>query len=72
MTLPVERTRAVLRAEKAIIELMPYVIKASKGGSYVRIEPDVLLLFHGVLKHYPTAVDLDFSADLAPDIWGKP
>jgi hypothetical protein len=71
MTLPHERTRAVMRADRAIQELLPYVLRAERGAKHVRVPREVLRLFYRLLKHYPTGYDLELSAIKCPKVWGR-
>ena len=60
MTLPVERTRALLKAEALLKGL------AGHGPTYSRAEARELA--RSALRHFPTAYDIDRLAELAHDI----
>lgn len=65
MTLPDERTRAVLMAEEFLLDLLdakktpkvPFAIR--KRASYV-------------IKHFPRRYDLVEAADKSPNVFAKP
>ncbi len=68
MTLPDERTRAVLRMERAATQLLPYSV--GMGNAEARVPRALLLELLGALRHYPTRYDLDRSAEALPAVWG--
>lgn len=64
MTLPNEKTRAVLAAQTFLRDLLdpkktPKVPKTIRRRAYA------------VLKHFPGSYDLLASAEVLPKIWGK-
>ena len=72
MTLPTERTQAVLNTEKRIQNLREYVSAPGvEYGSIIMVRAsDIIELIRG-LKHYPTGYDLEISHEKCPEIWGK-
>lgn len=69
MTLPDQRTRAVLSLSDQVLALMPYLRGTGPGALVPR---GVLQDLLRTLRHYPTTYDLARSAEAAPDIWAKP
>lgn len=64
MTMPAERTRAVIYAQDFLLALLdpkktPRVPKAIRDRAY------------RLLKHYPNKYYLQTTAEKLPDIWGK-
>lgn len=66
MTLPNERTRAVVELGKAVQDLAPYLHGKSET---VRVPREALRSLHGWLRHYPTTVDLTATARVLPHLW---
>lgn len=64
MTIPVERTRAVLRTRNFLLDLLDP--KATP-----RVSREVRDQARRCLYHYPFSTDLARSADLLPQIWGR-
>lgn len=64
VTTPVERTRAVMAAERFLGRLVRREIKGVPKA--VREEAN------RILRHYPSQYDLEVSAERAPDRWGRP
>ncbi len=64
MTLPVERTRAVMLVEQEARRL-----HRAYAGNMVLIPKDEWLDFMRLFRHYPTAFDLSESARKCPEIW---
>jgi len=60
MTLPVERTRALLKAEKLLRDLV------CSCSAYSRAE--LRTLAGSALRHYPTTYDIEQLAEAAPDV----
>jgi hypothetical protein len=60
MTLPVERTRALLKTEALLKDLLSY------ERSYSRAELRVMA--GSALRHYPTTYDIERLAEVAPDV----
>lgn len=64
MTIPYERTLAVLRTRKLLSDL-------ASGSS--ALDAQSLKSYAGsLLKHYPGLTDLSISSAQVPEIWGKP
>ncbi|MFD1558830.1 BPSL0761 family protein [Paraburkholderia silviterrae] len=62
MTIPYERTLAVLRARELLMEL-------ARADD---IDPDVLCReAAAILKHFPTLSDVDAAAAKAPSVFAK-
>lgn len=64
MTLPNERTRAVLNAQRFLRDLLdpkktPRVPKTVRKGAY------------WVLRHFPGSFDMEQASKKAPDVFGK-
>ncbi|MGU7778678.1 BPSL0761 family protein [Burkholderia sp. PU8-34] len=64
MTIPIERTRAVLRTRQFLEELTSATSSADLSGVRLRAE--------SLLRHYPTVSDLSLSATALPLIWADP
>lgn len=67
MTLPIERTWAVLNTQHRILELTKYTHGKSETMLIPREQLRQLVLG---LKHYPSKFDMNEAANLAPDIFG--
>ena len=65
MTIPAERTRAVLSAGQFLFDLLD-------TKKTPRVPRDIRQRASRILRHYPGVVDMQFSSELASDIWGKP
>lgn len=66
MTVPHERTRAVLELAKEVQLLAPYM---HGKGATVRIPRESLTRLHGWLRHYPSPCEITMTADKCPDLW---
>lgn len=66
MTLPIERTRAVIELAKEVRALAPYVYGK---GETVRMPRELLRRLHAWLRHYPEPSELTVTAKLAPHLW---
>lgn len=66
MTLPQERTRAVIELAKEIQALGPYTHGKSE---HVRVPREALRRLLGWLRHYPMPVELTMTAEAAPHLW---
>lgn len=62
MTLPPERTRAVLQMEEAVRRVL-------RDGGDVNRHRQALAV---ALRHYPTRLDMERAAEQAPEIFGPP
>jgi len=68
VTLPNERTRAVLGMEQAVKALAPY----ATGRTWcARVPRDLIRELQHWLKHYPTCYDISITAERAPDLWAQ-
>ena len=67
MTLPVERTRAVLAIEREARDLHNTYYRAANKA--VRVPVEEWEQFMRLFRHYPTAFDLAESARKCPEIW---
>lgn len=66
MTLPHERTRAVLHTAEFLTRISsPY------GGGIKGIPSDVRREARALMRHYPTFTDLRMAANTAPEVFGK-
>jgi hypothetical protein len=63
MTLPDERYRAVMWANKFLTEL------ASDRKKYPRIPKEVRSQAWSILRHYPSSWDMERAAKAAPDVF---
>jgi len=63
MTMPDERTRSVLQARE-FLENLRSPMKTPRVPQHVRDEARRLL------RHYPSAGDLDWASEGAPWLWG--
>lgn len=68
MTIPIERSHAVVQMGDAAAALVPY---AHRRGESVSVPARLLADLVRSLRHYPTTLDIDLSSDQAPDIWGR-
>ncbi|WP_093646997.1 BPSL0761 family protein [Paraburkholderia aspalathi] len=64
MTLPCERTRAVIGARQLLIDLAAAPDNADLEKFRV--------LSRRLLRHFPELIDLHLSAGFAPSIWADP
>ncbi|WP_408445318.1 BPSL0761 family protein [Paraburkholderia sediminicola] len=64
MTLPYERTRAVLGAQELLTQMA--CAQEDVDLNVLRKRARVLL------RHFPERVHLQLSAAMAPEIWGEP
>ena len=62
MTLPDERFRAVLAAHNLLYDL-------TQTKSTPRIPKEIRLKAWAVLRHYPTAYDMELASDMAPVVF---
>lgn len=69
MTLPVERTRAVLAAEGLLAELAAF---SGRRGEMIRIPRELAVRAGLILRHYPRPLDIDLAATRAPHVFGIP
>ena len=69
MTLPCERTRAVLLVEQRIMALGKHL---NGRGETTRVKRELIRDLWRALRHYPTRADLIVSAEKAPTIWEDP
>lgn len=65
MTLPDERYRAVLCAKRFLQEL------ATDKEKYPRIPKRVRQEAFSILRHYPSAYEMNLASNLAPDIFSQ-
>lgn len=65
MTLPDERTRAVLQTRKFLRRLL-------NSKETPRVPKTIREEAHRLLKHYPGELDLDHAAKSAPKVFDKP
>lgn len=75
MTLPDERTRAVLQMAEcalAVYRTVSPVICPGGATGTVTVSAQALTDLVRTLRHYPTAYDLAQSARAAPEIWAAP
>lgn len=66
MTLPNERTRAVVELAKEVKALAPYLHGRSET---VRVPRETLRRLHSWLRHYPMPSELTMTAESAPHLW---
>jgi hypothetical protein len=66
VTLPNERTRAVLNTRAFMLKLL---LPPSDGG-YKRVPRDVRKAASRLLKHFPTEPDLEEAVQEAPRVFG--
>lgn len=69
LTLPYERTRAVLKLGEAVSDLMPLI---HRRGEHVKVEREKIVRLVRWLRHYPTEGDVALTAELCPELWGEP
>jgi hypothetical protein len=65
MTLPRERTRAVQRAQRFLLDLMD-------AKTTPRVPAEIRREARAILRHYPTALSLAEVARHVPEIFGQP
>lgn len=64
MTMPYERSRAVIQTADFLLKLAsPY------GGGYKRVPTEVRMAARRLLRHYPRVYDLHAAAKAAPEIF---
>jgi len=68
MTIPIERSRAVVNMREAAIALIPYFSRGT--GDNVLVPKMLLEALVSSLRHYPGDFDLEESATKLPKIWG--
>lgn len=68
MTIPTERTRAVLQMGREVAEMAKYLY--GKGES-ARVPRDTIRTLVRLLRHYPTQFELELTAEQS-ELWGKP
>jgi hypothetical protein len=66
MTLPNERTRAVVELAREVQALAPYLHGSTET---VRVPRETLRRLYGWLRHYPTPLDMATTAKLASRLW---
>ena len=64
MTIPVERTRAVMSTRQFLLNLCDTSFTK-------RIPRAIREQARSLLKHYPSRFDMDTAAESVPTIWGK-
>jgi hypothetical protein len=68
MTLPYERTNALLSARDFLLRLM---LSPSAGG-LERIRSEIRAEARGILKHFPMPHEMQIAAEECPSIFGSP
>ena len=63
MTLPIERTHAVLRTEQFLKDLL-------NPRATPRVPREVREQAYRCLKHYPGNYDMELASEKAPDVFG--
>jgi hypothetical protein len=66
MTLPDERYRAVMWAERFLTDVATNRVKYPRVPAAVRREA------HAILRHYPGSWNMDCAARAAPDVFQSP
>lgn len=69
MTVPSERTRAVLQLGDEVEALRQYLHGYSEAA---RVPRETIRRLVRLLRHYPTRYDLEVSAGHVPHLWGPP
>lgn len=69
MTLPVERTRAVLYVNEMGMLLHNAYYSPKRKFVHIPAEQWERFMRH-LTRHYPTSYDLEVSAEKCPEIWG--
>lgn len=64
MSLPFEKTNAVLQARQMLLDIMDP--KQSPG-----IPKEVRQRARSVLKHFPSKIDLEIACEKVPEVFGK-
>lgn len=67
MTVPRERTKAVVMMGRLVEELIPH---ANKKAPNVLIPRDLICQIVACLRHYPGKAEIDMTAEKVPDLWG--
>ena len=70
MTIPIERSQAVVQMGDAAISLLEYAQPKIEGEVYIAVPAEIVRAICGALRHYPNAFDLEQSARELPTIWG--
>lgn len=69
MTLPTERTRAIINTYDIAREVTS--IRLGKSGESVKVPRHLLNALDAALRHYPTDLELRHAAIAAPHIFGE-
>ena len=70
MTLPNERTRAVVEMERAVVAILPFMAHDRPTVQTVRVPRELLQRMTRLLRHYPTEYDMKITAEKVPELWG--
>lgn len=71
MTIPIERTRAVLHAGKTLSDLLPYAARGRRRGvKFVRVPVELLDAAARCLRHYPWRAEMWMAARKCPKWFG--
>ena len=70
MTIPVERTQAVINMREAAIALLQYAVPKIDGNVHVAVPVDIVRAICSSLRHYPSDFDMEETAKKLPKIWG--
>jgi hypothetical protein len=68
MTLPNERTRAVVEMGREVQTFAPYAYGSSET---VRVPREKIRRLLGWLRHYPMPCEISWTAERAPDLWAQ-
>lgn len=71
MTLPIERSRAVLDMEYNVLALKSYTVRKTGNQTFAKVPLQLLDNVQRCLRHYPTKLDIEQSAKHAPMVWGS-
>ena len=69
MTIPAERTRAVIETERAVSMLLNFTVGKADNALVPR---DLLRKILLLQRHYPTPSEMLITHDKCPELWGKP
>lgn len=64
MTIPTERTRAVIQAEELLLDLV-------SSRKTPRIPKEIRDRAARILRHYPSKYDMELAAETSPELFGE-
>ena len=71
MTLPTERTNAVVNMELFVRELASFLGPHNEQREKIMIPRELVKNIVRCLRHYPSLYEMQVSAEKCPEIWGE-